>query len=210
VAAFVLFALSGFCQSVVGTSGRALLARVTPLAVLGRVFGVLEGLAMAGLAVGSLMVPALVAVGGVRLALIGVAVVLVVAALAPATRLRALDQFVPAESGLNAVRGHSLFAALPAPVIEGLARALSPEPTRPGQVVIAEGDVGDRFYLIAEGEFDVSVTGEHLRSLGPGDGFGEIALMRQVLRTATVVARTSGLLYALERQPFIDALRPAI
>ncbi len=209
-ATFGLLAVAGLCQAIVDIAGRALLARVTPLDVLGRVFGVLEGLAMAGLALGSLLVPVLVSAGGIRLALIGIAVLLAVSVLLPATRLRALDRFVPPATGIRLVRGYALFAALPAPVIEGLAQALEPLPVRPGQVVITEGEVGDRFYLIADGEFDITIMGERLDTRLPGDGFGEIALMRDVLRTATVTARTPGLLYALDRRPFLDALRSRI
>jgi MFS family permease len=209
-AAFVLLPLAGLCQSLVDTAGRSLLARVTPHVVLGRVFGALEGLTMAALAAGSLLVPILVAVGGVRLALIGVAAVLVAAVVLPMGTLRAVDRAVPRPDAIRLLRGHRLFAALPAPVLEGLARELEAQPVRAGQVTIAEGAAGDRFYLIAEGHFEVTVAGSHLRDLGPDDGFGEIALLRDVRRTATVTARSDGLLYGLERRPFLDALRPAI
>ena len=209
-AAFGLLAVAGLCQAVVDTAGRSLLVRVTPHAVLGRVFGVLEGLAMAGLAAGSLLVPILVALGGVRLALIGVAAALVTAATVPLVTLRAVDRAVPRPDAIRLLRGHPLFSSLPAPVLEGLARDLQADPVRAGRVVIAAGDVGDRFYLVADGSFEVTIAGGHLATLGAGDGFGEIALLRDVLRTATVTARTDGLLYGLERQPFLDALRPAI
>jgi MFS family permease len=208
--AFALLPVAGLCQAVVDTAGRSLLVRVTPHAVLGRVFGVLEGLAMAALAAGSLLVPILVALGGVRLALLGVAAVLVVAATVPLASLRAVDHAVPRPDAIRLLRGHPLFSSLPAPVLEGLARDLQADPVRAGRVVITEGDIGDRFYLIADGSFEVTIAGDHLRTLADGEGFGEIALLRDVLRTATVTARTDGLLYGLERQPFLDALRPAI
>jgi MFS family permease len=208
--AFAVLPVAGLCQAVVDTAGRSLLVRVTPHAVLGRVFGVLEGLAMAALAAGSLLVPILVALGGVRLALLGVAAVLVVAVTVPLATLRAVGRAVPRPDAIRLLRGHPLFSSLPAPVLEGLARDLQADPVRAGRVVITEGDIGDRFYLIADGSFDVTIAGDHLRTLADGDGFGEIALLRDVLRTATVTARTDGLLYGLERQPFLDALRPAI
>jgi MFS family permease len=210
VAAFILLPLAGVCQAVLDTAGRALLARVTPHRVLGRVFGVLEGLSMAGLALGSLLVPILVSLGGVSAALIGVAAVIVLATLLPMASLRGLDTAVPPSEAIRLLRGHMLFRALPPAVIEGLARELVSLPVHAGDVVIREGQPGDRFYLIAEGEFDVSIVGEHIRTLHTGDGFGEIALMRNVLRTATVISRTDGLLYGLDREPFLDALRPAI
>ncbi|HEX3833794.1 MAG TPA: cyclic nucleotide-binding domain-containing protein, partial [Solirubrobacteraceae bacterium] len=208
--AFVLLPVAGLCQAVVDTAGRSLLVRVTPHAVLGRVFGVLEGLAMAALAAGSLLVPILVALGGVRLALLGVAAVLVAAATVPLASLRAVDRAVPRPDAMRLLRDHPLFSSLPAPVLEGLARVLQADPVRAGRVVITEGDIGDRFYLVADGSFEVTIADSHLRALGAGDGFGEIALLRDVLRTATVTARTDGLLYGLGRRPFLDALRPAI
>ncbi len=209
-AAFLLLPVAGICQALVDTGGRALLARVTPHAVLARVFGALEGVTMAALAAGSLLVSVLVAAGGVRLALIGVAAVLVAAVLLPLATLRAVARAVPGADAMRLLRGHELFSALPAPVLEGLARELEADPVRDGRVVIAEGAAGDRFYLIADGRFEVSVAGSFLRFLGPGDGFGEIALLRDVPRTATVTAVADGLLYGLERRPFLDALRPAI
>jgi hypothetical protein len=206
VAAFLLLPLAGVCRAVLETAGKALLVRVTPHEVLGRVFGVLEGLMLAGLAAGALLVPILVALGGVRAALIGVAAVLAAAVLAPLKSFRRLDTTAPA-AALAIVRAHPLFDGLPPEVLEGLARNLAPNTTHATDHVIVQGDVGDRFYLISAGEFDVSIDGRFITTLGPGQGFGEIALLRDVPRTADVTARTDGLLYSLEREPFLEALR---
>jgi MFS family permease len=209
LAAFALLPLAGICQAVLDTGGRALLVRVTPHEVLGRVFGVLEGIMMAALAVGSLLVPVLVHLGSVTAALIGVAAVLVVGALLPITALRGLDSAAPA-AAIAILRRNPLFATLPAPVLEGLARELTAITTPAGQPVIVQGERGDRFYLIIDGEYDVDIDGRFIRTLVSGEGFGEIALLRDVPRTASVTARTEGLLYGLDREPFLDALRPAV
>ena len=95
---------------------------------------------------------------------------------------------------------------LPAPVLEGLARALTRRPVSAGEVFVREGEPGHLFYLVADGELEVSIGGEYVRTLGPGDGFGEIALLRDGLRTATVTACEPGVLYALERAPFLEAV----
>jgi hypothetical protein len=208
-AAYVLLPLAGVCQAVLDTGGRALLVRVTPHEVLARVFGVLEGLGMASLAAGSLLVPILVAVGGIGAALTGVAAVLVAAALLPIAGLRQLDTKAPA-AAIASIRRHPLFDGLPPAVLEGVARELAPIDSHAGDRLIVQGEVGDRFYLIVTGEYDVSIDGRFIRTLTSGEGFGEIALLRDVPRTASVTTRAAGLVYGLEREPFLDALRPAI
>jgi MFS family permease len=209
LAAYVLLPLAGVCQAVLDTGGRALLARVTPHQVLARVFGVMEGVMMASLALGSLLVPILVGIGGISAALIGVAAVLVAAALLPITSLRRLDTKAPA-AAMACIRRHPLFLALPPPVLESLARELAPIESPAGDRVIVQGQDGDRFYLIVSGEYDVSIDGRFIRTLTAGEGFGEIALLRDVPRTASVTTRAAGILYGLAREPFLDALRPAV
>jgi CRP-like cAMP-binding protein len=95
---------------------------------------------------------------------------------------------------------------LPAPIIEELASKLITVTTSAGEQVIREGDAGDRFYLIASGEVDVSAEGQPVATLGPGDYFGEIALLRDVPRTATVVAKSDTRLHALERDDFLSSV----
>jgi CRP-like cAMP-binding protein len=99
-----------------------------------------------------------------------------------------------------------MLSSLPPPTLESLARALIPEDVAPGVEVVTQGDEGDRFYVIADGEVDVIADGVHLATLQRGDGFGEIALMYDVPRTATVRTQNEARLYALEREDFIVAL----
>ena len=95
---------------------------------------------------------------------------------------------------------------MPAPAIDQLASHLVPVHASAGSEIVRQGEPGVRFYVIASGEADVFIDGEQISTMGPGDHFGEIALLRDVPRTATVKARTDSELYALDRDEFLSAV----
>jgi CRP-like cAMP-binding protein len=92
------------------------------------------------------------------------------------------------------------------PVLEDLARALTRVDVSPGETLTREGEPGHDYFLVAEGELEVSIGGSYVRALGPAAGFGEIALLRDGLRTATVTATSEATLYSLARAPFLEAV----
>jgi len=199
-----LLAVVGASHVVLAVASRTLLQRSVAPHLIGRVFGVLEGLTMAGLALGALLVPALVHLGGNRLALLGIAAVLPLAAMAGGRKLFGLDAGTPVPVvEIALLRSLPLFAELPAPAIEGLAAALTRAEVPAGTVLIRQGDPGDAYYAIAAGELDVMQDGRFLRRCGRGDGVGEIALLRAVPRTATVTAHTAATVYRLGRELFL-------
>jgi CRP-like cAMP-binding protein len=110
------------------------------------------------------------------------------------------------EAKLMLLRSLPLFAPLSAPVIERVASRLVPVEVDAGTAIVRQGDPGDRFYIVRDGEVAVLKDGRPVASLEQGDFFGEIALLHDVPRTATVTARTNVRLYALERDDFLEAV----
>jgi MFS family permease len=207
VGSLVLLGSAGGARSTFDVTARTLLQRVARPDLLARVFGLLEGLEMASLAVGTLLATVLFAVGGVRAAFVGVGAILPLAALSGGRRLLDIDRHAIAPVvEVALLRSVPMLSPLPPPTLESLARALSPEELPADVDVLTQGEEGDRFYVIADGEVDVIADGTWVAGLARGDGFGEIALMYDVPRTATVRTRTEARLYALEREDFLVAL----
>ena len=199
-------AVIGVADAFVDVSVVTLIQRVAPEEVLGRVFGVLESTLLGMIGAGCLLAPVVIDTLGTRWALVvfGALLPLSVALCWPA--LARLDRPAAVPDRLALLRAQPIFAPLPQQALEALATRLRPLAAADGEVVIREGEAGDRFYLIEHGTVDVSIDGENVRMQGPGEGFGEIALVRDIPRTATVTARGPVRLLSLERDVFVSAV----
>ena len=202
----LFLAVVGLGNTLVDVSAFTLLQRAVPDDVLARAFGAVQSLWVAAIGIGSILAPALIAGVGIRGALLITGALLPVLALVLRHRLAQLDAAPVPERELGLLRGINLFAPLPQPTLESLAVALTPVRLRPGEEIFRQGDIGDHFYIVADGELEIVVDGEIARVNGPGDYFGEIALLRDVPRTATVRARSDAELLTLDRDDFIAAV----
>jgi MFS family permease len=201
VVAVAGLAVLGIGNSIVDVNALTIMQRAVPDAVLGRALGALEGLLLATLGIGAILAPVLIDAVGPEAALVITGVLLPVLALLTRPRLRALDRTTSAPEATGLLRGVPMLAALPEPVLERLAREAVSTTVLAGHPIVREGEPGDRFYVVEKGQ--VSILG---RTFGPGAGFGEIALLRDVPRTATAMAVTDVELIALEREPFVAAV----
>ena len=205
--ALALLAAVGAATTIVGVAGDTLMQRAVPEEVLARVFGVLDSMMLVAVAIGAAVAPFLIDGLGTNGTLIVIGAVLPLLAAASWRRLREIDAATePARRQLDLLLANPIFAPLPPPRLEELAQGLDERRIAAGATIITEGERGDEFFLVAEGRVRVSVDGAQAGELGPGEGFGEIALLRDVPRTATVRAVDDTVLYVLDRGQFLGAL----
>lgn len=200
--ALVMLAVVGAANSVEDVALFTLLQRLVPDRVLTRVLGLFWSLAMGGVAIGSLAAPLAVEALGARPAFVVVGAILPLLTLLTYRRLAAIDRAVAPAPELDLVDAVPMFAPLSMAAKERVAARLAELAVPAGEVVIRAGEPGDRFYVVADGELRVTAPGVE-GTLARGDSFGEIALLRDVPRTATVTAATDSRLLALQRDDFL-------
>jgi MFS family permease len=203
--AFLLLTVVGAANSVEDVAVFTLLQRVIPDDVLTRVLGIVWGLAMGAIAIGSVAATGIVALVGSRAAFVVVGAILPLTTLIVWRQLVRIDrEMLPPADELAIVEGVPMFAPLSIAAKEHMAARLVEVPVSAGEVVIRTGEPGDRFYMVADGALEVT-NGVHARA-SRGDFFGELALLRDIPRTATVIATSRSRLYALEREDFLAAV----
>jgi MFS family permease len=207
VVAVAALVVSGIGNAVLDVAAFTQMQRVADDRVLGRVFGVFYVGILASMGIGSVVAPGLIDLIGIRGALAVGGMLLPAAALVIYPRLNRIDDYatVP-EQALAAVAGLPLFEPLPPTSLEKLARAAVAEMIPSGKAVVVQGEGGDTFYVVVGGVLEVSMDGSVLRTLGPGDFFGEISLLRDVPRTATVTATVYVAVLAIRRMDFLSAV----
>ncbi len=205
--AVVFLGVIGISSMVFFTVARTLLQRAAPPEALATSFAAVETVMNVGIVLGAVVVRGGIAALGVRGALFVPAALGVLLVVLGWRRLRAVDAAatVP-QVEIRLLRSIPIFASLPSPSLEGIARRLEPVTVPSGTAVVREGEPGDAYFAVADGRFEVTRDGRSLRTLGPGSGFGEIALLARTPRTATVAATTDSLVYALDGDAFVGAL----
>lgn len=206
--AAVALTVMGIGMSMVQVSSRTLLQRTTDNAVLSRVLAVQETVMLAGLALGAVLAPLAIVALGPAAAFVPFGAAVCLMALFAYVPARGMERHAPSVASEITVLAEVPFLGLLPPDqltrLAGAARRLS---APAGTVVIEQGQPGDAYYIVVSGELSVAVDGELLEHrLGPGDGFGEIALMRQVPRTATVTSLVESDLLAVTREEFLAAV----
>ncbi len=200
-----MLAVVGAANSVEDVAAFTLLQRLVPDRILTRVLGVVWSLAMGGVALGSVAAPALVEAVGPRPAFVAVGAILPLLTLATYRKLAEIDREVAPVPELELVQRVPMFQPLSVAAKERVAAHLVSQSVSAGEVVIRAGESGDRFYIVGDGALEI--TAEGMRTTADeGDYFGEIALLRDVPRTATVTALVDSRVYALQRDDFLAAV----
>lgn len=206
-AAILLLVVPGIGNSIQDVAGFTLMQRITRNEVLGRVFGVMEGVALSMIGLGSIAAAPLIGWLGARGALVATGLILPVSVVLAYRGLRRIDaDSVVPEREVRVLESLPLFEPLPVVTLEQVARRASHARVADGVDICREGEEGDHFYVILDGQVRVHRAGTVAAVLGPGEYFGEIALLRDVPRTATVTALEDTELLTLERDEFVIAV----
>ena len=207
VVAFAAMFVSGVGNATLDISAFPLLQRTVPSADRMAVFVLLEALVGLGLGLGSILAPLLLVAFGDRGALAIAGAIMPIVAVATWRWIHRVDEeaIVPTEK-LAILRGAPMFARLPMTALERLAEGMRSVSVEPGAAIVREGEIGDAYLIVERGRVAVSQAGQQIGELGPGEGFGEIALLHAMPRTATVRALVPSAVYSIAGPDFLEAI----
>ncbi len=190
--------------------------RSLPSEMTARVLGIFGTLMLASISLGALATPLLLNFIGLDATLVVLGGVGVVVVLLAYPQIRVVDReaaarLVELAPRIEMLRRLGIFADASRPGLESLAASAETQHLPPGTTIVEEGETSDALYVITEGQVDVSAQGElpapeHLRTLGPGEYFGEIGLLAHGPRTATVRATTDVVVERIPGEDFLAAL----
>lgn len=214
--AFFVQLIRGAGTVVVDVLAVTALQRLVSRELVARVFGAFFAFVLAATCLGTLVAPLLLALVGLKAALLVMGFAIPALVLAAYPRIRAIDsaglaQLATIEPRVAVLQGLDIFAGASRPIFERLALASAEESVEPGAVLIREGEPADDFFVLVSGEVKVSAAGEasRARSLGKLSApayFGEIGLLERVPRTATVRATQPCLLYRISGDEFLQSM----
>jgi hypothetical protein len=206
-AGLVAMALVGVGNALQDVAETTLTPALAGVSRLPRVLGAIEVVAATGAAAGSSLAAVAVLHAGAGRTLLIAGTAMAALALLHLHRFARIDRgsTVPAARAAL-LRELEIFRPLPMATVELLAGRVEERSFPAGAVVLREGEGGDRWFLVEDGEVAVTVRGATRRLLGPGEGFGEIALLRDVPRTATVTAVTPLRCLTLDRDDFLPVV----
>lgn len=207
IAAIALLAIVGMSNALLDVTGFTILQRSTPNEARVAVMGLVDSMAAATAAIGGLLASALLSAIGISGALVVTGAILPLAAVVIHPLLRRAElQTVSREGPARLLRADRLLGLLSLSIVEELAAVLQPVEYGDGEYLIREGEAGDEYLIVSSGEIEVSQGGRSLQRLGPGSGVGEISLLRDVPRTASVRAVGHVAAYSLGRGAFLAAI----
>jgi hypothetical protein len=203
----VALAIAGMGGALTMVTGRTLLQRATDDRILTRVFAVQESTTLLATALGCVLAPVAIAWFSPSVAFVPFGVIAALMGLIGLLLIRRLDDRAVVHVDEAALlRRVPFLALLPQYELERLAATARWMDVEPGEVVVTQGDPGTEFYVVGSGTFDVDIDGHARPSLTEGEGFGEIALLHSVPRTATVTATTDGRLLVVRSTDFLAAV----
>ena len=206
VTAIAAIVVIGLCEPLGSLGIDTIPQRLTPSAMVSRVYSAIDTCLVGPMALGALLAPALVDWVGLRGAVAITGALPLLVGLSRLPRMRDLDRRLTPPADLEVLRGVPAFVDLPAPALELLVHSAERVQVPSATTVVREGEPSDRFYVIVSGEVEVTQEGRTLRTEAKGDFFGEIGLLRNVPRTATVRTTDDCEFLVVERADFLAAL----